>query len=112
MVTKLMKMGANIRPMATNLEFNSSILPISLRFFLPINFFSPVTKFINQSVLTTNMDEKGQGSFEYILLVAGVLSVVAIAYYMMRSGPVQGGKDMVNKSYLDYQNATNTSGYI
>jgi uncharacterized protein (UPF0333 family) len=58
------------------------------------------------------MDEKAQTSFEYILLLAGVLSVIALVYVLLRSGPIQGGKDQVNASYVNYQNATNTSSYI
>ncbi|MEK6953671.1 MAG: class III signal peptide-containing protein [Candidatus Micrarchaeota archaeon] len=58
------------------------------------------------------MDEKAQTSFEYILLLAGILSVIALVYLLLRTGPIQGGKDQVNASYTNYQNATNTSGYV
>ncbi|MFH1257595.1 MAG: class III signal peptide-containing protein [Candidatus Micrarchaeota archaeon] len=58
------------------------------------------------------MDEKAQGTFEYILLVGAAIMLVAIAYMMLKTSALEGGKEQVNQSYNDYLNATNTSGYI
>ncbi|MBI5224412.1 class III signal peptide-containing protein [Candidatus Micrarchaeota archaeon] len=58
------------------------------------------------------MDQKGQGSFEYILMVGGVLLLVAVTIVMLRGGVINSGKDSVNSSYVNYANATNTSGYV
>ncbi|HLC47648.1 MAG TPA: class III signal peptide-containing protein [Candidatus Norongarragalinales archaeon] len=58
------------------------------------------------------MDEKAQTSFEYILLLAGILLVSAMVYLVLRTGAVAGGEQQVNTSYYNYKNATNTSGYV
>ncbi len=58
------------------------------------------------------MDEKAQGSFEYILMLGGVLLLVSIVYVIIRSDVLEGGKHTVNQSYNQWENATNTSGYL
>ncbi|MFH0971205.1 MAG: class III signal peptide-containing protein [Candidatus Micrarchaeota archaeon] len=58
------------------------------------------------------MDEKGQTSFEYIMLLGGVLMLGAIAYFMLRTNVIAGGEQGVNQSYNQYANATNNSDYI
>lgn len=58
------------------------------------------------------MDNKAQGSFEYIMLVAGVILLVALTYQIIRGGAIIGGEQQLNHSYNNWANATNTSGYV
>ncbi|MEK6843515.1 MAG: class III signal peptide-containing protein [Candidatus Micrarchaeota archaeon] len=58
------------------------------------------------------MDQKGQGSFEYILMVGGVLLLVTIVIVMLRGGVLKGGEGDINTSYNNYQNATNITAYV
>ncbi len=58
------------------------------------------------------MDERAQTSFEYILLLAGVILGIAIVYMMLRQGPLTFGESEVNRTIIDYNNATNISDYV
>jgi hypothetical protein len=57
------------------------------------------------------MDQKGQTTIEYIMLLGGVLLMVVIAFVILRS-PIGQGKQDINRSMINYNNATNTSGYV
>lgn len=58
------------------------------------------------------MDEKAQTSFEYLLLLAGILSVIIAVTMLIRGNVIPGGEQQINSSYTNYLNATNTSGMV
>ncbi|MBI3588495.1 hypothetical protein HY995_05315 [Candidatus Micrarchaeota archaeon] len=61
------------------------------------------------------MEEKSQGAFEYVLLLAGILLVVVMAIVILRSSVITGAQEQVNSSVGAYRNATalncDASGY-
>jgi hypothetical protein len=54
--------------------------------------------FINQGLLKTSDDfmRKGQGAFEYMLLLAGILAIALVAFFMLR------GTNQTSKNQLDF----------
>jgi len=55
------------------------------------------------------MDEKAQGSLEYILLVAAVLLIVVVVIVVMKVNVLAPGQETVRQNTGEYRNATNCS---
>jgi hypothetical protein len=58
------------------------------------------------------MDEKGQTTIEYIMLLAGILMLTVVVFVILRENAIGGARTDLNRSMVNYNNATNTSGYV
>ena len=52
-------------------------------------------------------NEKGQGAFEYILLLAGVLLIVVLVIFLLRSNLFGGAAKSVNETQSQFNQETN-----
>ncbi|MFH1106953.1 MAG: class III signal peptide-containing protein [Candidatus Micrarchaeota archaeon] len=52
------------------------------------------------------MERRSQGSFEYLMLLAGVLLIVVLAMVMVRTGVLQKAMDIVFGNYDTLKNVT------
>ncbi len=55
------------------------------------------------------MDNKGQGAFEYILLLAGVLLIVVLVIIIMRGNILGSANNQIGGSLNTWNNASTTS---
>lgn len=53
--------------------------------------------------------EKGQGAFEYILLLAGVLLIVVLVIFLLRSNLFGGAAKSVNETQSQFAQETDLS---
>ncbi len=55
------------------------------------------------------MNNKGQGAFEYILLLAGILLIVVLVIVILKSSILSGASTNVNTTSNDIMNNVNAS---
>lgn len=57
------------------------------------------------------MEERAQGAFEYVLLLAGILLVAVIAILILRGNIFPSANNQIQQNINSFKNITNATNY-